>query len=178
MIFYLAVAGLGLVLLVASIVFGELFDFIDFDIGDTDGGPISGTVIAAGMSAFGAAGALASYYGWGVLLSAGVAVAAALSVGALIAWALASFYKQTGVTESSLNVLAGRLGEVTTAISATGVGEVTVTGVDTTIQRLARSANGQPIARGSIVRVVDVMGSTLVVEPSNADAAAASAEET
>lgn len=177
MIFYLAVAGLGLVLLVASIVFGELFDFIDVDIGDADGGPISGTVIAAGMAAFGAAGALASYYGWGVLLSAAVAVTAALSIGALSAWALASLYKQTGTTETSLNVLAGRLGEVTTAISGTGVGEVTVTGVDTTIQRLARSANGQPIARGSIVRVVDVMGSTLVVESTRADTAAATAEE-
>lgn len=176
MLFYLAVAGLGLVLLVVSIVFGELFDFVDIDMGGAEGGPISGTVIAAAITAFGAAGALASYYGWGALLGAGVAAAAAASVGALSAWALATLYKQTGATESSLNILAGRLGEVTTAISATGLGEVTVTGVDTTIQRLARSASGRPIARGSLVRVVDVMGSTLVVEPAHTDATAESTE--
>jgi membrane protein implicated in regulation of membrane protease activity len=173
MIFYLAVAGLGLVLLLLSIIFGELFDFLDVDVGDGEGGPISGTVIAAGMAAFGSAGALATYYGWGVLLSAGTAIAAAIAFGALSAWVLATLYHQTGGTDSSLGVLQGRLGQVTTSIPASGPGEVMVTGVDTTVHRIARSAGGQAIRVGSIVRIVDVIGSTLVVEPTRGDADAA-----
>ena len=55
---FLIVGGIGLVLLIISLVLGDIFDHLE--IGD---GALSGTALAVGMVVFGASGALVASMG-------------------------------------------------------------------------------------------------------------------
>ena len=57
---FLAIAALGFVFLIVTLIFGEIFEFFDHDI-DMDHGPgfLSTRVIAVFITAFGAFGAIA-----------------------------------------------------------------------------------------------------------------------
>ncbi len=56
---FLIVGGLGLVILVVSLVLGDVFDHLE--IGD---GAISATALSVGLVVFGAAGAITASLGW------------------------------------------------------------------------------------------------------------------
>jgi membrane protein implicated in regulation of membrane protease activity len=178
MIIYLAIALGGVLLLLISFVVGELFEFLDFDFGDVDGdGPGTTSVIAVGLTAFGAGGMLATNAGWGTGISVLTAATSAIALGALGAWLISYLYSGSAGTDSSLDYLQGRVGEVTTTISANSPGEVLMTTHHATRQTLARSATGQAIPSGTLVRVVNVIGNTLVVEPANLQDAGAGSEQ-
>ena len=55
---FLIVGGVGLALLLVSLILGDVFDH--FEIGD---GAVSGTALAVGLVVFGAAGALTASFG-------------------------------------------------------------------------------------------------------------------
>jgi membrane protein implicated in regulation of membrane protease activity len=164
MIIYLSIAGIGVVLLVLSWVFGEVFDFLEFDIGLGDG-PGTTSVIAIGLTAFGAAGGLATYAGWSTLLSALTGGVAAVTAGALGAWLLSAIYRQSGGTDDVLPTMRGRAAQVTTTIPAQGLGEVMMSTADATRHVLARSSVDVVLNAGTVVKVVDVIGNTVIVEP-------------
>ncbi len=63
--------------------------------------------------------------------------------------------------ETNVRALPGGVGRVLVAIDAGGAGRVSLQGIDWA----ARSLDGEPIAAGAAVRVVDVEGVTLIVEP-------------
>lgn len=59
----------------------------------------------------------------------------------------------------------GRLAEVTTSIPDGGLGQVLYRDATGSRQLLAHSRDGGGIAAGQLVRIVDVVGSTVIVEP-------------
>lgn len=179
MLIFLIIALAGLFLLAAAIIFGELFEFLDLDFGGIGGdasGPVTTPVLALGLTAFGATGMLTQYAGWGVALSVGTATAAAVAFGALGGYLATLFYRQTSGTDDAFTSIRGRVGELTTSITDTP-GEVTISSYGATYTRLARSANGEHIPRGTIVRVIEVMGNTLVVERVAQESAESSSAE-
>jgi len=149
---FLIVGGLGLVLLVISLVLGDILDH--FDIGD---GAISGTAIAVGLVVFGAAGALTVTWGidvvWAYVLAAVLAVVAYL----LSAMAVRSLTRSSdGVPASAL----GLTGVAKSDVSSSG-GEVSLDGPGEIERRLAWS--DAPIAEGARIRVIEHAGTRVKV---------------
>lgn len=155
--------SLGIILLLVSLVLGEVLDVLDF--GGGDAGPISGPVLGIGLTAFGATGLLTGTYDWPAFLGAITSGVSALAFGALGWWMLAIIHRQTGSSSESIESMRGRLGEVTTRISPDGIGEVLLTGTTSTRHVLARSKSGQSIEPGTVVRVVETYGGSVIVEP-------------
>jgi membrane-bound ClpP family serine protease len=177
MLIYFGIALLGLLLLIVTLVVGELDDLLDFG-ADADGiGPFNGKVLAASLTAFGAAGMLATYYDRGPVTGALIAATTALVVGALAWWLIGVFYRQQATTEFSASWTRGRLAEVTTAIPEGGLGQVVYRDPTGSRQFLARSRQGAGIPAGQLVRIVDVVGSTVVVEPADETAPAAVSDD-
>ncbi|HUG16357.1 MAG TPA: hypothetical protein VMM78_15240 [Thermomicrobiales bacterium] len=173
MLLYFVLALAGLLFLVVSIAFGEVVDFFEFDV-DDGVHPLSGKVIAVGLTAFGATGMIVSYYDWSALLSALTAGLAALLIGAMMWWLLSMLYKGSASTDISVASLVGRQAQVTVGISAASVGEILVPAADSTRHILARSMDGQAIAAGSSVRIVQSLGNVVLVERTDAPLAATS----
>ncbi len=170
MILFFLIAVAGLMILAVSVIFGEIFEFLSIDIGDVStgdsSGPITTPAIALGLTAFGATGMLTQWAGWGVLLSVGTSFLSAIAFGGLGGWLALTFYRQTSGTDDAFTAIIGKYGEVITSITTTP-GEVQISSYGSTHTRLARSASGDIIPTGTIVRIVGVMGNTLVVERSS-----------
>jgi membrane-bound ClpP family serine protease len=161
---YFAIGLLGALLLVLAAVLGEVTDFFgDHDLGG-DGNGATGKVIAVGMTAFGATGMIATYYDWGALMSGITAALAALFMGAAAWWVIGRLYAGTASTNVEIGAMRGRRAQVTVNIPADSVGEVLVTSADSTRHMIARSRDGSPIPAGVTVRIVETMGSMVLVE--------------
>lgn len=149
---FLIVGGIGLVLLVISLVLGDIFDH--FEIGD---GALSGTALAVGMVVFGASGALVASMGldtvWVYVLSIVLAAVAYL----LCVLAIRNLTRSSdGVPASAVGLSGVARSDVTTA-----GGEVSLDGPGELERRLAYS--DEPIAEGARVRVVEHAGSRVKV---------------
>ncbi|MGR0221749.1 NfeD family protein [Agromyces sp. ZXT2-6] len=149
---FLIVGGLGLTLLVVSLVIGDVLDH--FEIGD---GMISGTALAVAFTVFGAAGAITASSGldvvWAYVLGA-ILAALAYVAAALVVRSLAK--SSDGVPASAV----GLTGVATAAIGESG-GEVSLDGPGELERRLAFA--DAPIPEGSRVRVVAHAGSRVKV---------------
>jgi membrane protein implicated in regulation of membrane protease activity len=149
---FLIVGGVGLVLLVTSLVLGDVLD--QFEIGD---GMISGTALGVGLTVFGAAGALTVSAGldlvWAYVLAAVLAVAAYL---ASVAFVRSLARSSDGVPSSAV----GLTGVATASITASG-GEVRLDGPGELERRLAWA--DAPIAEGARVTVVEHAGARVKV---------------
>ena len=149
---FLIVGGLGLVLLVVSLVLGDVLD--QLELGD---GLISGTALGVGLTVFGAAGALTVSAGldlvWAYVLAAVLAVAAYL---ASVVFVRSLARSSDGVPSSAV----GLTGVATASITPSG-GEVRLDGPGELERRLAWA--DVPIAEGSRVTVVEHAGSRVKV---------------
>ena len=175
MILYFAIALIGVLLLAGSFLLGEVFDFLHADGLDGDVHPLSGKVIATAMTAFGATGMLTTTYDWTPLTSALTSAMVAVLMGALVWWMMTVIYRQTASTDFTMASLRGRIAEVTVNIPAGSVGEVLLPSNESTRHMIARSADGGAIPRGTTVRVVETMGSVILVEPVRTNTTAAEA---
>ncbi|GAA2022888.1 hypothetical protein GCM10009819_01950 [Agromyces tropicus] len=154
---FLIIGGLGLVLLLISLVIGDVLDH--FEIGD---GAISGTALAIGLTVFGASGALTATSGlalvWAYVVSAILAIAAYV-VSVLVVRSLAR--SSDGVPASAV----GLTGVATASISPAG-GEVSLDGPAEVERRMAYA--DAEIDEGARIRVVAHAGSRVKVEPEHA----------
>ncbi len=69
-----------------------------------------------------------------------------------------------GSSEIQRGELVGRSGEITAPIPAGGIGEVAMVVRGTRVRSPARSADGNPIPRGTLVEVVEETGNVVVVK--------------
>jgi membrane protein implicated in regulation of membrane protease activity len=165
---FLAIAAVGFLFLLVSLIFGEIFGhFGDGDFGhDLDhGGPslLSPRVISVFVTAFGGVGAVATQYGLSPIPASGLGVAGGV-VFASIIYAFGHFlYSQQSATEVHTAELVGQRGRVIVAIPAGGVGQVRCQLGEHLIDKIARSHDGTAIAENAVVRVEEVLGETVVV---------------
>ncbi len=149
---FLIVGGIGLVVLLISLLLGDIFDH--FEIGE---GAISGTALGIAAVVFGAAGVLTTQAGLDPIWAY---VAAA--IGAIIAYLLALMVVKR-LTKSSDGVPAnavGLTGVSTSPISPAG-GEVSLDGPGEIERRLAYS--DEAIPQGTRIRVVEHVGTRVKV---------------
>ncbi|MFE5410804.1 NfeD family protein [Microbacterium sp. NPDC056569] len=149
---FLIVGGVGLAVLLISLIVGDIFDH--FDIGD---GAISGTALGIAAVVFGASGALTTTNGldivWAYVLAAVLAV---------VAYVIAVVFVKR-LTKSSDGVPASALGlsGVTRSTVSPAGGEVSLDGPHEVERRLAYSDD--TISEGVRVRVVEHSGTRVKV---------------
>lgn len=164
MLLYFAIALIGTLFLVLSAVLGEVFDFFGDADADGDVHPLSGKVLATGMTAFGATGMITQYYDWGPLLSAVTSALAAVFLGAMAWWMISALQSQTASTDTIVSSMRGRNAQVTVTIPPGAIGEVQLSSVTGSRHMSARAIDGGSIPAGTSVRVVESSGSVLLVE--------------
>ncbi|UOE45003.1 NfeD family protein [Agromyces larvae] len=151
---FLIVGGLGLVLLVISLVLGDVLDHLD--VGD---GFLSGTALSVGLVVFGASGMLTASFGWDLVWAYVLAVALALVAYLVSLLAIRSLTRSSDGVPASAVGLAG----VTTAPVGPSGGEVSLDGPGELERRLAFS--DQEIESGVRIRVVEHDGARVKVVP-------------
>jgi len=169
---FLSIAAFGFVFLVISFVFGEIFDAFGFDHdfdhdgGLDHGGPsfFSPRVLSVFVTAFGGAGAIATYYGLSSLASSGVGFVSGLVFGTMILMFARFLYGQQATTEVKSTDVIGQVARVVVGIPKGGVGQVRCRVGEELIDKIARSDDGQPIAENMPVRVEQVLGEMVIVK--------------
>lgn len=156
---YWLALGIGLGLLVLSLLVGDLFDFINVDIG---GDFAAAPVFFTGTAAFGAGGLLGlNAFG----LSAGMSVLVGLGFGFVLGGLSALLFAALGRQETkesfSTDKLVGARGRCTLAVEPGKQGRVAVQYGGMT--RTHTATSDVSIAVGQEVVVIDVIGSTLRV---------------
>jgi membrane-bound ClpP family serine protease len=149
---FLIVGGVGLVLLLVSLVLGDLLDH--FEVGD---GAISSTALAVGLVVFGAAGALTVSMGLDVVWAYVLAGALAVLAYVLSVLVVRSLTRSSDGTPASA---VGLSGVAKSDVSPSG-GEVSLDGPGEVERRLAYSEG--PIAEGARIRVVEHAGTRVKV---------------
>jgi membrane protein implicated in regulation of membrane protease activity len=160
---FVIIGGLGLAIVVISLLFGDLLDGVfesaHFDVAD---GWLSTPVLGAFLTAFGFAGALLLR---GLELSLLGASAGGLAAGLLLGGVTLTLVRAlmnmpTDPTPRTGDLI-GTLATVVTRIPEGGLGEVALTASGQRMKLSARSDS--PIASGTTVVVVDVTSPTSVV---------------
>ena len=151
MLVFIAIGVAGLVVLLVSLLFGELFDLLD--------GALSGTGLGAGLTLFGASGVLALANGWPA--SAAYLIAGAAGVVTLLGVQLL-IRRFVRSEDGAPSDPAGMTGVARTPVTRAG-GEVSLDGPYEVEARLATSDTDIP--SGTPIRVVAANGPRVRVEP-------------
>lgn len=158
-VWYWVALGVGVGFLLLSLVFGDLFDFIDVDLGDGFAAtPVFFTIVAA----FGGGGLLAIA---AFDASAGMSVLAGLGTSVVSGGLAAAFFRVLGKQEAgegfALAELVGERGRCTLAIRSGKEGRVAVQARGMT--RNLTAVSDTEIAVGDEVVVLDALGSSIKV---------------
>ncbi len=162
---FLAIAALGFVFLLVSLVFGEIFDHLGGDHDLDHGGPgfFSTRIMSVFITAFGGTGAVGVHYGLSTLASSGLGFASGVFFASLI-FAFARFlYGQQASSEVRSTDVVGRTARVVVAIPAGGMGQVRCQVGEAMIDKIARAQDGDPIPENAMVEVAEVLGEMVVV---------------
>jgi hypothetical protein len=140
---------------------------VDLGQGEVSVRPLSPVTIASFVTAFGALGIIGTELlqlegRWSLLLAIGGAVVIALLANLAYGYFLIA---PQGSSEVRTRDIVGAIGEVITPIPAGKVGEVAIVARGTRLTSSARSADGTAIARGAIVKVTHIVGSVVLVTP-------------
>lgn len=127
----------------------------------------SPTVLASFVTAFGAFGVIFTKIPATSSVWASAPLSGAGAVG--IAWGVlllfnAMFKRMQGSSEGRVSRLIGVEANVITPIPAGGVGEIAYVQSDSRYTAPARTENGEPLAKGQIVRISRIVGSQFFVE--------------
>ncbi len=172
---FLAIAAVGFLFLLVSLLFGEIFGHLgdggfDHDADhDLHGGPgfFSARILSVFVTAFGGFGAVATNYGLSILAASGLGFTSGLFFASLI-YAFARFlYRQQVTTEIRGSDLLGQSGRVVVGIPAGGVGQVRCQVGEGIIDKIARAQDGGALPENTLVRIEQVLGETVLVRRSD-----------
>lgn len=154
---FLVIGVIGILLLVVSLVIGEVFDGVLDAVG---GDLVSGASVAAFLGAFGFGGALVL----GATESSGAAIGAGLGVGVVVGglagWLTMALRRGGDDSTVRSSSLVGRTGSVVSAIPAQGYGDVSVVVAGHITKLNARS--DEALAAGTPVTVTSILSPTAV----------------
>jgi len=165
---FLLIGGVGFLILIISLFFGEIFEHFDFgaDHDLSHGGPgfFSTRVMSVFITAFGGFGAIATHYGFGPASASLVAFVAGVLLATPVYYFARFLYGQQVTSEVRSQDLVGQVGRVIVAIPAGGVGQVRVRLGEELVDKVARGRESNPIAENASVVVEEVLGETIVVK--------------
>lgn len=157
---YWITLGVGLGLLVLSVVVGDVFDFLDLEIGGAD--LAIAPMFFTAVSAFGAGGLIGTEaFGLGQGGSIFVGIGTGLCGGALTGLLFAALRRQEAEGAFELTALIGERGRCSLAVGPGRVGRVAVAHAGMT--RTYGATSSEEIASGEEIVVTDVIGSQLAV---------------
>ncbi|MBI5155004.1 hypothetical protein HZA57_07185 [Candidatus Poribacteria bacterium] len=160
---YWACLGVGGMLLILTFIFDELFSAIHLDVG----GPMTGPVIAAFLASFGGAGLIThEIMGMKPVNSglASLAFSGLLSVSVYYGF-IKVVLAQQGGTETDPASLIGKVAEVIITIPEKASGEITFETNAGRMSGAARSKDGAPIPRNTLVVIERVISGSYIVRP-------------
>jgi hypothetical protein len=169
MLIYAGIAAFGLLLLLVLLFVGEVFGDHDLghdgDIGGHDGGPsiFSVRIMAAFLTAFGAGGVIARYYGLSHVAASAIGIVCGLVMAGIVYQFAKLLYAQQASSHLHLNQLIGASGEVSVSIPRGGVGQITISAAGERTEHIARTADGQAIGRGVPVTITGLGGDSVIV---------------
>ena len=168
---FLAIASIGFVFLVISLLFGEVFDHFGFDhdlghdLGHGGPGFFSVQGIAVFVTTFGAVGAIGVYLGYSVFPSSGFGFISGIILATLVYFFASFLYGQQASSTTTAAELVGRTAQVSVGIPDNGVGQVRCLVGETMVDKIARSRNGNAIVLNSVVRIEEIAGESVIVSP-------------
>ena len=166
---FLAIAAIGFVFLLISLLIGDLFDNFGMDSG-LDGGVdshgfLDSRVISVFITSFGGFGAIGIQSGLGIVASSLLGLAGGVVLGGLVSIFARFLYKQQASTSVTTAQLIGRTAQVIVPISPGSLGQVSFRIGEERVEKLARSKDDREIKAGSLVRVEEIAGDSLIVSP-------------
>jgi membrane protein implicated in regulation of membrane protease activity len=178
MLIYATIAFVGFVFLLVMLFVGELFGH-DHDLGahdggiehgggDVGGGPsvFSSRIMASFVTSFGVGGVVARYYGLPHPAASGVGIGTGAVMAGLVYQFAKILYSQQASSELQMSRIVGRSAEVTVAIPANGVGQISLSVDGERTEHVARSKDGRTVMRGTQVVITALGGDAVVVEKS------------
>lgn len=164
---FLAIGGIGFLFLLLSMLIGDLFEMVGFDLdGSLDGhdfGLLDSRVVSVFLTAFGGFGAIGTIWGFGALISSGFGLMGGFIFGAVVFYFGKLLHSQQVTSSISNEDLIGRTAQVTVAIMPNQLGQVTFTIGEERIEKLARSADNTTITVGTNVRIDAFAGDSVLV---------------
>lgn len=165
---FLAIAATGFLFLLISLVFGEIFEHFESEIGHDlgHGGPsfFSIRVLSVFITAFGGFGAIGTHYGLSVPASSALGFLSGVVFATAIYFFASFLFKQQATTEFRDRDLIGQSARVVVAIPSGGVGQVRCRIGEELVDKVARSASGAAIPENAVVRIRESLGEILIVD--------------
>ncbi len=166
---FLAIAAIGFIFLLISLVVGDIFDSFGFDTG-LDGGAegqgfLDSRVVSVFVTSFGGFGAIGIQMGLSMVASSLMGLAGGVVLGGLVSLFARFLYKQQSSSSVGTSQLIGRTAQVVVSIAPGSVGQVSCRIGEERVEKLARSKDNQEIKAGAMVRVVEIAGDSLIVSP-------------
>ena len=166
---FLAIAAVGFVFLLISLVVGDIFDSLGFETG-LDGGAdghgfLDSRVISVFVTSFGGFGAIGIQMGLGIVVSSLLGLAGGVVLGGLVSLFARFLYKQQSSSSVGTAQMIGRTAQVIVSIAPGSLGQVSCRIGEERIEKLARSKDNREIKAGAIVRVDDIAGDSVIVSP-------------
>ena len=165
---FLGIAAVGLVFLVVSLLFGELFESFGLHDGGAgvDGhGFIDSRAVAVFITAFGGFGAIGIRSGLGVVPSGLLGLAGGFVLGGAVALFARFLLAQQSTSSVSGGQLVGRTAQVTVTIPAGGVGQISCRVGEERVEKIARARDGVELKSGALVLIEEFTGDSVIVSP-------------
>lgn len=181
MVIFVAIALAAFIVVAGAFLFGHDHDLggVDHDFSHDfghDGGPdthgivgiFSTKVVFTFIMGFGAAGAIASYYGTGYPVASLVGIVAGVVLATIMYGIILLFTEQQSNSLIAAESLLGCAGTVTVPIDKNGIGEIGVSVGGEYRTYAARTQGTAPLPKGHSVRIINANGSVLTVDENKA----------
>jgi membrane protein implicated in regulation of membrane protease activity len=170
LIVFLSIATLGFVVLLISLVVGDLFDSLGFEFGEVDAGfegqaLLDSRVISVFVMAFGSFGAIGIQAGLSMVMSSLLGLAGGVILGGLVSLFARFLYRQQSTSSVTTAQLVGRTAQVIVSIAPGSLGQVSCRVGEERVEKLARARDNAEIKAGAMVRVDEIAGDSLIVSP-------------
>lgn len=169
MTIFLAIGGLGFLFLVISLVIGDIFDTLGFNFDGPNGdfGVLDSRVISVFLTAFGGFGAIGVSLGFGALGGSMLGLLGGAAFGAVVYYFGRFLSGQESSSSVSSDALVGRPAQVIVGIKPGQLGQVACRIGGERVEKLARTAGGEEITAGQIVRIDSIGSDSVIVSVEN-----------
>ncbi|MGE3465497.1 MAG: NfeD family protein [Pyrinomonadaceae bacterium] len=163
------IGGVGFLLLLISLIVGDLFEAIGFDMSvgadaGVDFGFLDSRVIAVFITAFGGFGAIGVQMGYGAVASSVIGLLGGVVFGGIVSAFGRFLIGQQASSSVTDDDLIGRTAQVAVAIKPGELGHVSIRIGDERVDKVARSQGGEEIKAGTLVKVAAIAGDSVIVE--------------
>ncbi len=161
------IGAVGFVFLLASLILGDIFEMFgsDADLGGDghDFGLFDSRVIAVFITAFGGFGTIGVWSGFGAVSSSLIGLLGGVIFGGVVSAFGRFLIGQQSSSSVTDNDLIGRTAQVIVSIKPGSLGQISARIGDERVEKLARTLAGDEILPGTIVKIADVAGDSVIV---------------